>query len=146
MAKAALNRAKGSLSSRAKCGCVIMGDTQRCVIGHNHPVGDGGEIIENGHTVNWVHAEQAAVCAAARLGFPLGTGAVAMSTERPCQNCMMLMYEAGVRKVYYINDYHTGAHGTEFCSEELKNKLDIEQYVYRDDYEANRTNSGGSVA
>ena len=78
------------------------------------------------HTANYVHAEQDCIYQAAFSGVATA-GSVVLSLERPCQRCLMAMHMAGVMKVYYVRDYHSIAHGAEFCSEELMNKLKLER-------------------
>jgi dCMP deaminase len=51
-----------------------------------------------------IHAEAKAVTLAAREGKGL-EGGVAYITCMPCMNCAKLMAEAGIKEVYYLDEY-----------------------------------------
>jgi len=102
---------------RARCECLAVTD-EDCpsfVYGFNQHVGESTCVIEDNHCVSAIHAEVDMVASSARKGISLEKATV-YSLERPCQRCLVTMYQAGIRKVYYVNDYHTKAHGSEFCS------------------------------
>jgi dCMP deaminase len=52
----------------------------------------------------WVHAEQDAITRAARDGTAIG-GSTAFITLRPCLTCLTMMISAGIRCVYYAEDW-----------------------------------------
>lgn len=66
---------------------------------------DVGCLMVDGHCRRTVHAEQNAVAHAARTGVSLN-GAIAYLTVRPCPTCLLLLASAGVKVVYYDEDYH----------------------------------------
>ena len=51
-----------------------------------------------------LHAEQNAIAFAAKHGIPTGDSTMYCTLE-PCDDCLKLMIAAGVKKIYYINDY-----------------------------------------
>ncbi len=55
-----------------------------------------------------VHAEQNAICQAARLGIPL-EGATLYCRMTPCRTCAMLIINCGIVRVVCERKYHDGA-------------------------------------
>ncbi len=51
-----------------------------------------------------VHAEQNAICQAAKLGIPL-EGATIYVTHQPCTICTKIIINAGIKKVVYAEGY-----------------------------------------
>lgn len=66
---------------------------------------------ENGktskHCVRTVHAEQNAVCQAAKNGISI-EGSTVYTRMTPCQTCAMLLINSGVEEVYCEKKYHAG--------------------------------------
>ena len=116
-----------ALAKRATCGrgrtaCVIVKDRQILVSGyvgsppgfpHCDEVGhlmrkvidDKGGISE--HCVRTLHAEQNAVCQAAKRGVSLD-GATLYCIMEPCRTCAMLLIACGIKRVVSEYKYHTG--------------------------------------
>jgi dCMP deaminase len=114
-----------AISKRATCdrgrsGCVIARDRQILVTGYvGSPQGlphcdDVGHqmrkvIHEDGqvsqHCVRTVHAEQNAVCQAARRGIAIA-GATLYCRMTPCRTCAMLMINCGIVRVVCERRYH----------------------------------------
>lgn len=117
-----------SISKRATCnrgrsGCVIARDNQLLVTGYvGSPVGlphcddvghqmkkmlhEDNSITE--HCVRTVHAEQNAICQAAKLGVALN-GATLYCRMTPCRVCCMLIINCGIKRVVAQRKYHAGA-------------------------------------
>jgi dCMP deaminase len=117
-----------TVSGRATCdrgrsGCVIVRDKQILVTGyvgsprglpHCDEVGhlmkkvlhEDGRISE--HCMRTVHAEQNAICQAARLGISL-EGSTLYCRMTPCRTCAMLIINCGIRRVVCEKKYHDGA-------------------------------------
>jgi len=110
---------------RAKCVCLAI-TLNGTVWGYNHHVGEKECVIENNHCVSAIHAEAQMVCNASLARISL-EGATVVSSERPCQRCLITLYEAGVKEVVYINDYHSKAHGEEFVSPIIMKILNVRQ-------------------
>lgn len=105
---------------RGRSGCVIARDKQILVTGyvgsprglpHCDEVGhlmkkvyhEDGRITQ--HCMRTVHAEQNAICQAARLGIPL-QGATIYCRMTPCRTCAMLIINCGISRVVCERKYH----------------------------------------
>ena len=117
-----------AISKRATCGrgrsgCVIAKDNQLLVTGYvGSPVGlphcdevghlmkkvmhDDGSVTE--HCMRTVHAEQNAICQAAKRGVSLD-GATLYCRMTPCRVCCMLIINCGIRRVVCQRKYHVGS-------------------------------------
>lgn len=109
--------------NRGKCGCVIVKEKRIITTGYvgsppgfphcdeaghelKRVIDDDGNIKE--HCVRTIHAEQNAICQAARYGIPL-EGATLYCKMEPCRVCAMLVVSAGIVKVVALNRYAAGA-------------------------------------
>ena len=114
--------AKRATCDRGKSGTVIVKDKQILVSGYvGSPVGmphcddighqikkmihEDGTITE--HCVRTVHAEQNAICQAAKRGVSLD-GATVYCRMTPCRVCAMLLINSGIKRVVAANKYHAG--------------------------------------
>jgi dCMP deaminase len=92
---------------RLACGCVIV-DREKAVLasGYNGAprrvahCAEVGCLIDGGRCTRAVHAEQNAICQAARTGVALA-GSTAYVTSRPCRRCLNLLAQAGVCEVVF---------------------------------------------
>ena len=64
------------------------------------------------HCVRTVHAEQNAICQAARRGIALD-GSTLYCRMTPCRTCAMLIINCGITRVVCANKYHAGAESEE---------------------------------
>lgn len=118
---------KRATCNRGRSGCVIARDRTLLVTGYvGSPAGfphcdDAGHQIkqvrhEDGsiteHCVRTVHAEQNAICQAARLGVSL-QGATLYCRMTPCRVCAMLLINCGIVRVVCERRYHAGAESEE---------------------------------
>lgn len=118
---------KRATCDRGRSGCVIVRDRQILVTGyvgspkglpHCDEVGhqfkrmvhEDGSITE--HCVRTVHAEQNAICQAAKLGISL-QGATLYCRMTPCRVCAMLIINCGIERVVCEKKYHAGAESEE---------------------------------
>lgn len=121
-----------AISKRATCdrgmsGCVIARDRQILSTGYvGSPAGlphcsEIGHLIkkvvhadglESEHCMRTVHAEQNAICQAARLGVSI-EGATLYCTMTPCCACAMMIINSGIVKVVAKNRYHAGKESEE---------------------------------
>mgnify|MGYP001579238089 CR=1 FL=1 len=107
---------------RGRSGCVIVKDKQILASGyvaspskfpHCDDVGhqmkkmlhEDGSISQ--HCVRTVHAEQNAICQAAKKGI-LIDGATIYVRMTPCHTCSMLLINCGIKEVYAERKYHDG--------------------------------------
>jgi dCMP deaminase len=132
--------AKRATCDRGRSGCVIARNKQILVTGYvGSPVGiphcdDVGHLIKkvidednkiHNHCVRTVHAEQNAICQAARLGISL-EGATLYCRMTPCRTCAMMIINCGIVRVICERKYHAGAE-----SEELFKQSGIKlEYVH----------------
>ncbi len=115
--------AKRSTCDRGRIGCVIARNRQLLVTGYaGAPAGlphcdDVGHqfkktLHEDGrettHCTRTVHAEQNAICQAAKLGVSID-GATVYLQMTPCRVCAMLLINCGIRRVVCERKYHAGA-------------------------------------
>ncbi len=107
-----------STANRLKVGCVITKDNRILSIGYNGtPSGWSNECEEDGKTKPEVlHAEANALMKLCR-STESSDGAALYVTHYPCIDCAKLIYQAGIKEVYYINDYEASkGSGKEFLS------------------------------
>jgi dCMP deaminase len=124
-----------TVSHRATCdrgrsGCVIVRDKQILVTGYvGSPMGlphcdEVGHLFkqvthEDGRTTNHcmrtVHAEQNAICQAARRGISLDKGTL-YCRMTPCRTCAMLIINCGIVRVVCEKKYHAGTESEEMFS------------------------------
>ena len=136
-----------TVSQRATCnrgrsGCVIVKNKQILVTGYvGSPTGfphcdEIGHLFketrdENGnisnHCVRTVHAEQNAICQAAKRGIAL-EGATLYCTMTPCRSCAMMIINCGIKRVVCQNKYHSGQE-----TEEMFKTANIELVFANDD-------------
>ena len=106
----ALLMASRSSCERLHVGCVIVsGGAQKNRIiaaGYNGflPGAPHNSRVRDGHEQATVHAEQNAICDAARRGVSL-EGATVYVTHFPCISCAKILSAAGIRCVKYHSDY-----------------------------------------
>ena len=117
----ALDVATRANCSRRQVGAVIVKDNHILSTGYNGtPMRtlncfDGGCPRCSGKTPSGkgldeclcVHAEQNAICQAARYGLPVD-GSSMYITLSPCLTCAKLVINAGIREVVYGGDYTSG--------------------------------------
>ena len=135
-----------SVSKRATCdrgrsGCVIVKEKQILVTGYvGSPSGlrhcdDVGHLLksvthEDGsitqHCMRTVHAEQNAICQAAKEGVSIKE-ATLYCRMTPCRTCAMLLINCGIRRVVCEKKYHAGTE-----SEEMFKKAGV-ALVYKHD-------------
>lgn len=119
--------AKRATCDRGKSGCVIARDNQILATGYvGSPTGlphcdeighqmkkmvheDGHE---TNHCVRTVHAEQNALCQAARGGIAIN-GATVYCKMTPCRTCAMLIINCGIVRVVCEKKYHAGGESEE---------------------------------
>ena len=105
---------------RGKSGCIIVRDKRIVSTGYvGSPPGlahcdEIGHLMkevidEDGtarkHCVRTIHAEQNAICQAARHGISI-EGATLYCKMEPCRVCAMLIISAGIKKVVALKKYH----------------------------------------
>ncbi len=124
-----------SLAKRATCGrgrtaCVIVKDNQIIVsgyvgsppglphcdeVGHlmKQVVNEDGSISD--HCVRTIHAEQNAICQAAKRGVSI-EGATLYCKLAPCRTCAMLLIACGIKRIVAEYKYHKGGEAEEMLT------------------------------
>lgn len=136
-----------AVSTRGTCdrghaACVFVKDKQISVTGYaGSPVGfphcdEAGHDLRKSlnddgsvslHCVRTVHAEQNAICQAAKRGIAID-GATVYVNMTPCRTCAMLLINSGIKRVYAERKYHAGEE-----SEEMFKKAGIKlDYKYNE--------------
>jgi len=64
------------------------------------------------HCIRTAHAEQNAICEAARMGIALDGGTLYCKMT-PCYTCAKMIINAGIKKVICAQDYHAGTRSKE---------------------------------
>jgi dCMP deaminase len=118
---------KRATCDRGKSGCVITRSKQILVTGyvgspagfaHCDEVGHQMKDIthEDGavtsHCMRTIHAEQNAICQAAKLGISIA-GSTVYCRMTPCRTCAMLIINCGVKRVVCERKYHAGGESEE---------------------------------
>jgi dCMP deaminase len=104
--KIVLCTSERSPCSRLKVGCVLVKDNRIISQGYNgfisgHP---HNSVIMNDHEIATIHAEQNAIIDCAKRGVNC-ENSVAYITHFPCINCLKFLVQAGVKQIFYIQDY-----------------------------------------
>ncbi len=112
---------------RGRAGCVITRDRRIVATGYvGSPIGlphcdEAGHEMhtvthEDGstsrHCIRTTHAEQNAICEAARMGISIDGGTLYCKMT-PCYACAKMIINAGIKKVVCAQDYHAGARSKE---------------------------------
>ena len=137
---------KRATCNRGRTGCVIAKDRQILVTGYvGSPQGlphcdDVGHqmkqlVHEDGsvsdHCMRTVHAEQNAICQAAKRGISID-GATIYLRMTPCRTCAMLLINCGITRVVCERKYHAGKESEELFAAagiKLEFKYDeVQQY------------------
>jgi len=110
--------AKRSSCSRLNVGCLLVKDNRIISQGYNgHLPGLPHEsIMENGHEIATIHAEQNALVDCAKRGASCDE-CTAYITHYPCLNCTKLLLAGGINKIRYIHDYHNNENVISFCEQ-----------------------------
>lgn len=115
--------AKRATCGRGRSGCVIAKDNRILVTGYvGSPAGlphcdevghqmkqmihEDGSVTQ--HCVRTVHAEQNAICQAAKNGISI-EGATLYCRMTPCRTCAMLIINCGIKRVVCQRKYHDSA-------------------------------------
>ena len=102
--------ARRSTCERAQVGAVIVKDKRILTTGYNgSPRGlphctEVGCLMDNGHCVRTLHAEQNAIIVAALHGV-ITEGATIYITHQPCFLCAKMIINAGIIQIVYDKEY-----------------------------------------
>ena len=116
-----------SHAQRAKVGAIIVKDDRIISIGYNGmPSGWENVCEEDGKTKPQVlHAETNAIAKLAQSSES-GKDAILFCTHLPCMECAKLIYQSGIKEVYYREEYKAAkGSGKEFL---IESGITIAQY------------------
>jgi len=114
--------AKRGTCDRGRSGCVIAKDKQILVtgyvgsprgmphcdeVGHQMEEWEHSDGIKRWHCVRTTHAEQNAICQAAKVGVAID-GATLYCKMTPCSVCAGMIINAGIKRVVCEKIYHAG--------------------------------------
>ena len=83
---------------------VIAGGYNGAVSGDDHCI-DVGCYVVDGHCLRTINAEMNAVLQCSKFGIPTD-GAEIYVTDFPCLQCTKSLLQAGIKKIYYMRNYH----------------------------------------
>lgn len=122
--------ASRSTCDRAFVGCLLVNDDNRIVsTGYNGSVkknphcDDIGHKIKDGHCIATIHAEINALLYCAKEGISV-KDCTAYITHFPCLNCTKALIQAGIKKIYFQNDYRVDEYAVELLE---ANGIDVEK-------------------
>ncbi|MCU7557196.1 ComE operon protein 2 [Macrococcus capreoli] len=107
-----------STCTRLSVGATIVKDNRVIAGGYNGSVSgevhciDEGCYVENGHCIRTIHAEMNALLQCAKMGVST-EGAEIYVTHFPCIHCTKSIIQAGIKKIYYANDYKNHPYAVE---------------------------------
>lgn len=108
-----------STCDRANVGAVIVNKDNRIVsTGYNGSISGNphcdevGHVIRDGHCIATIHAEMNALLYCAKEGIAVKDCAIYV-THFPCLNCTKALIQAGIRKIYYNDDYRVDDYAVE---------------------------------
>ena len=113
--------AKRSTCNRLHVGCLLVRENRIIAQGYNGylPGCPHEQKIRNGREIATIHAEQNAVTDCAKRGVS-SKDCTAYITHYPCINCMKILCAAGIRQIFYLEDYHNDSDMVEYFSEIAK--------------------------
>ena len=83
---------------------VIAGGYNGAVSGDDHCI-DVGCYVVDGHCLWTIHAEMNAVLQCSKFGIPTDRAEIYV-TDFPCLQCTKSLLQAGIKKIYYMRNYH----------------------------------------
>lgn len=115
------------LSTRSTCtrlsvGATIVRDKRIIAGGYNGSIAGGDHCIDKGcyvidnHCVRTIHAEMNAILQCAKFGVPT-EGAEIYVTHFPCLQCTKALIQAGIKVVYYAEDYKNHPYALEILEQ-----------------------------
>ena len=138
-----------STCNRLAVGAILVRDKRIIAGGYNGSVSgddhclDAGCYIVDGHCLRTIHAEMNAVLQCAKFGVATADAEVYV-TDFPCLQCTKMLLQAGIKKIYYLRNYHNDDYAMKLLK--LKNvalhqikldsdileEVDLDQYINPD--------------
>ena len=119
---------------RAYVGCVLVNGENRIIsTGYNGSIkgnphcDEVGHTMRDGHCIATIHAEMNALLYCAKEGIPV-KNSICYVTHFPCLNWTKSLIQAGIKEIYYSNDYRIDPYAIELLE---KNKIKYEKIENR---------------
>lgn len=93
---------------------IIAGGYNGSIAGGDHCIDKGCYVIDN-HCVRTIHAEMNAILQCAKFGVPTAESDIYV-THFPCLQCCKAIIQAGIKTVYYAEDYKNHPYAMELFS------------------------------
>ncbi|WP_057875807.1 ComE operon protein 2 [Liquorilactobacillus aquaticus] len=125
-----------STCERLSVGAILVRDRRIIAGGYNGSVSgdvhciDEGCYLVDGHCVRTIHAEMNAVLQCAKFGIATAKSEIYV-TDFPCLQCTKMLLQAGIKKIYYLRNYHNDVYAMKLLK--LKN-VEIEQVKVDKEY------------
>lgn len=94
---------------------MISGGYNGSVSGDTHCIDEGCYVVD-GHCMRTVHAEANAIIQCSKFGAST-EGAHIYVTHFPCLQCTKAIIQAGITKLYYLNDYHNHSYAEQLLEQ-----------------------------
>ncbi len=110
-----------STCSRLAVGATIVRDKRIIAGGYNGSIAgdvhciDEGCYVVDGHCIRTIHAEMNAILQCAKFGVETKDAEIYV-THYPCLHCTKAIIQAGIKTVYYAQDYHVHPFAVELFS------------------------------
>ncbi len=110
---------------------IIAGGYNGSIAGGTHCIDEGCYVIDN-HCVRTIHAEMNAILQCAKFGVPTANSEIYV-THFPCLQCCKSIIQAGIKAVYYAEDYKNHPYAVELFEQagvkaakvEIKKPIDV---------------------
>ncbi len=102
---------------------IIGGGYNGSISGDEHCIEKGCYVVDN-HCVRTIHAETNALLQCAKYGTS-SNGADIYVTHFPCLHCTKTIIQAGIKNVYYSNDYKNSPYAMELFEKAKVNVVQI---------------------
>ena len=105
-----------SSCNRLHVGCILVHNNRIVAQGYNGflPGCPHESHIVDGHEIATIHAEQNTIIDCAKRGVSCNE-CTAYVTHYPCFNCAKMLLAAGIKKIYYIDDYRNNELVEKYC-------------------------------
>ncbi len=94
---------------------IIAGGYNGSVSGDVHCIDEGCYVVD-GHCLRTIHAEMNAILQCAKFGAQT-EGAEIYVTHFPCLQCTKMILQVGIKKIYYLEDYHNNPYALKLIEE-----------------------------